>query len=180
MASPFFFCASARFLRRSSTRKSTLFATLGLHRTQMEYPVQPSTFPSLFRSSRERACHIFSERFNVARFSTLERPTAHVYSLNALNGLGIDLGYHWTDFSAVYDASLLMPTGVLTSTRVEACLAFLVHELKTNTSIISTLSPPESPLSPKALHQAFQDLASTLCHRSNQTACPGPTPVGIW
>ena len=37
--------------------------------------------------------------------------------------------------------------------------------LKTNTSIVSTLSPPDNHLSPEALHQAFQDLASTLYHR---------------
>ena len=90
---------------------------------------------------------------------------AQIYSSNALNGLIIDLGYHWTDVSAVYDGSLIKQAKASTPVGVKACLAFLAQVLKTNSSIASTLSPPESPLSPEALHQAFQDLALTLYHR---------------
>jgi len=161
---PFLF-ASAHLLTRPCNRKHALFATLGLRRTQMESPVQLSIFPGLPRSSCERVCQMFFERFNVAGFSILERPMAQIYSSNALNGLIIDLGYHWTDVSAVYDGFLLKQARTSTPVGVKACLAFLAQVLKTNTSIISTLSPPESPLSPEALHQAFQDLASTLYHR---------------
>ena len=108
---------------------------------------------------------MFFERFNVAGFSILERPMAQIYSSNALNGLIIDLGYHWTDISAVYDGSLLKQARASTPVGVKACLAFLAQVLKTNSSLVSTLSPPESPLSPAALHQVFQDLALTLYHR---------------
>jgi queuine/archaeosine tRNA-ribosyltransferase len=80
MASPFSFRASARFLTRSSNRKHALFTTLGLRRTQMESPVQLSIFPGLPRSSCERICQMFFERFNVAGFSILERPMAQMYS----------------------------------------------------------------------------------------------------
>ena len=108
---------------------------------------------------------MFFERFNVAGFSILERPMAQMYACNALNGLVIDLGYHWTDISAVYDGFLLKHARAGTPVGIKACLAFLAQVLKTNSSIVSTLSPPENPLSPEALHQAFQDLASTLYHR---------------
>lgn len=108
---------------------------------------------------------MFFERFNVAGFSILERPMAQIYSSNALNGLVIDLGYHWTDVSAIYDGSLLKHARASTPVGVKACLAFLTQVLKTNTSIVSTVSPPENPLSPDALHRVFQDLASTLYHR---------------
>ena len=160
-----FLFASAHSLTRSSNRKHALFTTLGLRRTQMESPVQLSIFPGLPRSSCEHICQMFFERFNVAGFSILERPMAQMYSSNALNGLIIDLGYHWTDVSAVYDGFLLKQARASTPVGIKACLAFLAQVLKTNSSIVSTLSPPENPLSPEALHQAFQDLASTLYHR---------------
>lgn len=108
---------------------------------------------------------MFFERFNVAGFSILERPMAQLYACNALNGLVIDLGYHWTDISAIYDGFLLKYARASTPVGVRACLAFLAQVLKTNSSLVSTLSPPENPLSPEALHQVFQDLASTLYHR---------------
>ena len=157
--------ASVWILTRPLNRKYALFTTLGLRRTQMESPVQLSIFPGLPRSSCEHICQMFFERFNVAGFSILERPMAQMYACNALNGLVIDLGYHWTDISAVYDGFLLKHARAGTPVGIKACLAFLAQVLKTNSSIVSTLSPPENPLSPEALHQAFQDLASTLYHR---------------
>ena len=157
--------APACVLTRSLNRKYALFTTLGLRRTQMESPVQLSIFPGLPRSSCERTCQMFFERFNVAGFSILERPMAQIYASNALNGLVIDLGYHWTDISAIYDGFLLKRARAGTPVGVKACLAFLAQVLKTNSTIVTTLSPPENPLSPEALHQAFQDLASTLYHR---------------
>ena len=90
---------------------------------------------------------------------------AQIYASNVLNGLVIDLGYHWTDISAVYDGFLLSHAKASTPVGVKACLAFRVQDLKTNSSLVSTLSPPENPLSPEALHQTFQDLALTLYHR---------------
>jgi len=165
MVSPFSFLVSVLVLTHSSNRKHALFNTLGLRRTQMESPVQLSIFPSLPRSSCEHICQMFFERFNVAGFSILERPMAQIYSCNALNGIVIDLGYYWTDVSAVYDGFLSKQARASTPVGIKACLAFLAQVLKTNTSIVSTLSPPENPLSPEALHQAFQDLASTLYHR---------------
>lgn len=108
---------------------------------------------------------MFFERFNVAGFSILERPMAQLYAVNALNGLVIDLGYHWTDISAIYDGFLLKHASASTPVGIKACLAFLAQVLKTNSSLALALSPPENPLSPEALHQTFQDLASTLYHR---------------
>lgn len=108
---------------------------------------------------------MFFERFNVAGFSILERPMAQLYACNALNGLVIDLGYHWTDVSAIYDGCLLKHARASTPVGIKACLAFLAQVLKTNSSLVSTLSPSDNPLSPEALHQVFQDLASTLYHR---------------
>ena len=165
MVSPPFYFASIRTLMCSTNRKHALFSTLGLRRTQMESPVQLSISPGLPRSSCERICQMFFERFNVAGFSILERPMAQLYAANALNGLVIDLGYHWTDISAIYDGVLLKHARASTPVGVKACLAFLAQVLKTNSSVVSTLSPPDNPLSPEALHQAFQDLASTLYHR---------------
>ena len=102
--------ASVWILTRPLNRKYALFTTLGLRRTQMESPVQLSIFPGLPRSSCEHICQMFFERFNVAGFSILERPMAQMYACNALNGLVIDLGYHWTDISAVYDGSHIAPS----------------------------------------------------------------------
>ena len=165
MVRPFFHSISLSTLTCSADRKYALFAALGLRRTQMESPVQLSIPPGLPRSSCERICQMFFERFNVAGFSIIERPVAQLYASNALNGLVIDLGYHWTDISAIYDGFLLKHARASTPIGVKACLAFLAQVLKTNSSLVSTLSPPDNPLSPEALHQAFQDLASTLYHR---------------
>lgn len=108
---------------------------------------------------------MFFERFNVAGFSILERPMAQMYSCNALNGLVIDLGYYWTDVSAVYDGFLIKQARASTPVGIKACLAFLAHVLGTNTSITSTLSPPENPLTPRALQQVCQALALTIFRR---------------
>jgi len=51
--------------------------------------------------------------FQRFRFLILERTVVSMYSSNALNGLIIDLGYHWTDVSAVCDGFLLMRARVL-------------------------------------------------------------------
>ena len=72
VVSPFSVLASTHILTRASTRKHPPFTTLGLRRTQVESPVQLSTFPD---SLPANACQMFFERLNVAGFSTLERPT---------------------------------------------------------------------------------------------------------
>ena len=84
MASPSFFARPPTF-SRSSTRKYALFATLGLRRTQVGSPVQLSILPVYP-----------ARRFSVSGFFVFERTVAHMYSSNILDGLIIDLGYHWT------------------------------------------------------------------------------------
>jgi len=69
----------------------------------MESPAQLSIFPGSPRSSCERICRAFFVRFSVSGFFILERTVAQMYSSNALNGLTIGLGYHWTDISAICD-----------------------------------------------------------------------------
>ena len=76
---------------------------------------------------------------------------AQMYSSNALNG-AIDFGYHWTDVSAIHDGFLFIGARASTPVGIRTCLEFLSQVLKTNTSTVSTLSPPDGPLSPEALH----------------------------
>jgi len=45
--------------------------------------------------------------FSVSGFFVLERTVAQMYLSNVLDGLLIDLGYHWADVSAVFDGFLL-------------------------------------------------------------------------
>jgi len=156
---PFMEAQIADWTQAEAIWKHVLFKTLGLRRTQMESPVLLSIFPGNSRSTCESICQMFFERFNVAGFSILERPTAQIYAANALHGVVVDIGSRYTDVTPIYDGSPLHYARTSTPLGVYHCIEYLAAVLRSNNSIVNVLSPPESPLSPEKLHETFVDLA---------------------
>lgn len=147
---------------RVSHRKYILFDQLKLKRTQNESPVL-LTFPhGLPRDAHERVCQIFFERFNAAAVSTLERPLAQLYAVNALNGLVVDIGKHRTDVSPIYECAVQHNCVDYVPIGIEDCERYLVTLLKGNEQVVQTLSPPEAPLSEDQLNAELRAFVEYL------------------
>jgi len=83
---------------------------LSNHPTPLVHPALPANASSnILRMLRRR------------RILHLDRPMAQTHSLNALNGLIIDSGYHWTD---VYDGFSLTRSRASTPTGIKAFWCF--------------------------------------------------------
>lgn len=139
--------------------KHVLFTSLQLRRVQNESPILLSIFPGLSRDAYERTCQIFFERFNVAAFSILERPMAQLYATSTLSGVVVDIGDTHTDITPVYDGFPLHAARTTVCLGAHDCELFVAHLFRTNTSVMSTLSPPDAPLDPTALDDALRALA---------------------
>jgi len=100
-------------------------------------------------------CQIFFERFNVAGFGILETPMAQAYAVNTLTGVIVDIGAEETDVNAVVDGAIVHQARLTTAVGTRDCERYLVRLLKSNSSVMSTLSPPDAPLSE-------EDLETTL------------------
>ncbi|THH19437.1 hypothetical protein EW146_g1731 [Bondarzewia mesenterica] len=139
--------------------KYILFTSLQLRRVQNESPVLLSIFPGLSRDAYERTCQVFFERFNVAAFSLLDRSMAQIYAANALSGIVVDIGTTRTDVTPVYDGFPVTTARTTICLGMHDCELFLAHLLRSNTSVMSTLSPPDNPLAPDALAETLLALA---------------------
>lgn len=142
--------------------KHVLFKQLGLRRVQNESPVLLSIFSGLSRSTYERICQMFFERFNVAGFGILERPRSQLYSTTSLTGVVVDIGWETTDISPIYENLILQHACASVPLGLRHCQNYLAHLLRSNQSVISTLSPPESPLSPEELQFTLIELVKQI------------------
>ncbi|KAI0343119.1 actin-related protein [Trametopsis cervina] len=145
--------------------KHVLFSQLRLRRVQMESPVLLSFTPGLSRSTYERICQMFFERFNVAGFSVLERPMAQFYSAiigNDLSGVVVDIGQNHTDIYPIHDNVLVRGAHVTVDYGIADCEYYLAHLLLSNQGLLSSLSPTDDPLDSQALQSALVQVARQI------------------
>ena len=131
----------------------------------MESPVLLSFPPGLSRDAYEHICQIFFERFNVSALSILDRPLAQFYAATVSgaepNGVVIDVGQYYTDITPVYEGYIVHGACMTVGYGIADCEQYLAYLLLSNQSLVSTLSPPENPLSP-------DELRATLVQVSRQ------------
>lgn len=165
--------------------KHILFTRLGLRRLQNESPVLLSIASGLPRDTYERISQVFFERFNVAGLAILDRPTAQLYAANSLTGVVVDIGWDNTDITPIYEAFTVHGARTSTKLGISDCQMYLAHLLRTNQSVVATLSPPDAPLEPEALQATLVELARRLWEEghvkvpsSGETAIP-PEEEGV-
>ncbi|KAG6817535.1 hypothetical protein H0H87_007503 [Tephrocybe sp. NHM501043] len=142
--------------------KYILFNQLQRRRVQNESPVLLSIFPGLERNTYERACQIFFERFNTAGLAIIERPVAQMYASNSLNGVVVDIDEEKTDITPISDGMTLHHPRTTIPLGMRDCQNYLANILKSNQSLVATLSPPENPLDSEVLHSNLLDLVKQL------------------
>ncbi|KAG6865714.1 hypothetical protein C0991_012530 [Blastosporella zonata] len=142
--------------------KYILFHQLQRRRVQNESPVLLSIFPGLARNTYERVCQIFFERFNTAGLAIIERSVAQMYAVNNLSGVVVDIDEEKTDITPISEGTTLHHPRTTIPLGIRDCQNYLAHLLKSNQSIVSTLSPPENPLDPEALHSTLLELVKQL------------------
>lgn len=129
----------------------------------MESPVLLAFSPGLSRDAYERISQIFFERFNVAALSILERPMAQFYSATISgtepHGVVVDIGQHYTDITPIYEGFIAEGARTTVDYGISDCEQYLAHVLLSNQSLVSALSPPQSPLSPEALRATLVEVA---------------------
>ena len=143
-------------------RKHVIFNRLQIKRTQNESPVILSIAPGLSRSSQERICQIFFERFNVASFAIVERPMTQIYAAGHLSGVVVDIGYEKTDITPIYDGFIVHSSRSSTSLGIGDCEKYLANLLRSNQSVMTAASPPDSPKDPEAIQAFLLDLVKYI------------------
>ena len=141
---PFSTATITDFTQTEAIYKYVLFGALRLRRSQNESPVLLSTFPSLSRNTHERLCQMFFERFNVAGFTTVDRPITQLYAANALTGVVVDIGWEVTDITPICDGFIIHSARNSTLIGVKHCTMYLAHLLRANQSV-QTLLPADPP-----------------------------------
>ncbi|PFH51034.1 hypothetical protein AMATHDRAFT_143549 [Amanita thiersii Skay4041] len=142
--------------------KYILFNQLQRRRTQNESPVLLILPAGLSRATYERACQMFFERFNVPGFAILERPMAQMYSANSLSGVIVDVDELKTDITPIYEGFIIHSTRTTVDVGMRDCKLYLANLLKSNTSVMSTLSPQDKPLDMETLHQTLLELVQQI------------------
>ncbi|KAM6496851.1 actin-related protein [Amanita muscaria] len=142
--------------------KYVIFNQLQRRRTQNESPVLLSIAAGLSRSTYERICQMFFERFNVPGFAVLERPIAQIYAANSLSGVVVDIDEEKTDVTAIYENFVVHHACSTVSIGAKECRHYLAHLLKSNTSVMQTLSPASNPLDQETLHHTLLDLVKQV------------------
>ncbi|PBK99350.1 actin-like ATPase domain-containing protein [Armillaria gallica] len=142
--------------------KHVLFNQLQRRRAQNESPVILTIQPGMPRSTYEKICQIFFERFNVAGFAIVERPMAQIYAGNSLSGVVVDIGYNTTDITPIYEGFIIHSARSHTDVGIRHCEIYLANLLRSNTSVMSVLSPPEAMLSPEDLQQTLLDFSKYI------------------
>ena len=143
-------------------RKYVIFNQLQRRRSQNESPVILNMSPGLSRPTYERICQLFFERFNVPGFAILERPVAQMYAGNSLTGVVVDIDEEKTDITPMYENNIIYSACAIVSVGMRDCRHYLAHLLKFNTSVMSSLSPPDNPLDPETLHQTLLELVEQI------------------
>ncbi|KAF9526129.1 actin-related protein [Crepidotus variabilis] len=150
------------FTQAEAIWKHILFTHLQRRRLQNESPVLLSIFSGLARTTYERICQVFFERFNVAGFGILERPMAQLYAANNLSGVVVDVGEEFTDISPIYDGYIVHPACTSVPIGTKHCENYLANILKANQGVVNALSPADNPLDPETLHQTLLSLVSQM------------------
>ncbi|KAG6868420.1 hypothetical protein C0993_003364 [Termitomyces sp. T159_Od127] len=143
--------------------KYILFNQLQRRRVQNESPVILSIFSGLARTTYERICQIFFERFNSAGLAIIERPVAQMYAANNLSGVVVDIDEEKTDITPIYDGTTLHYPRTTIPIGIRDCQNYLAHLLRSNQSVVSAFSPPGNPMDPESLHLTLLDLVKQLC-----------------
>lgn len=107
-------------------------------------------------------CRMFFERFNVAGFTYIERPLASLYAANLTSGIVIEINQDETDYITCYDSLLHHGSSLSVPVGIRDCERYLAHILRSNSSVIATLSPPEKPVDPLQLDMLLIGLARFL------------------
>ncbi len=84
---------------------------------------------------------------------------AQIYAVNSLSGVVVDIAYHSTDISPIYDGFIVHPACTKTSVGIKHCEAYLANLLRANQGVMAALSPADAPLSAEDLQQTLLDLA---------------------
>jgi len=153
---------STSLLISIDTRKHILFNRLERRRVQNESPVLLSIASGLPRTTYERICQMFFERFNVAGFGVVERPVVQMYATNSLSGVVVDIGDYETDITSIYDGFIVHQGRTQLSLGLKDCEIYLAHLLRSNQSVMSALSPPNHPLDQETLQAKLVELVQQL------------------
>ncbi|KIY52936.1 actin-like ATPase domain-containing protein [Fistulina hepatica ATCC 64428] len=140
--------------------RHALFRQISLRRLQNESPVVFSIATGLPRSSYERICQMFFERFNVAAFTILERPMAQIYATSVTTGVVIDIDYHKTDVTPVLDGIPVLSARVTTTLGMHDCEIYLANLLRSNQSVMTAIESLQ--LSPADQQAALLELVRNL------------------
>ncbi|KAF8629082.1 hypothetical protein AX15_003576 [Amanita polypyramis BW_CC] len=146
--------------------KYIIFTQLQRRRTQNESPVMLSISPGLSRPTYERICQMFFERFNVPGFAIFERPIAQIYAANSLSGVVVDIDEDKTDITLIYENFIMHAASSTVSVGMKGCRHYLAHLLKSNTSVMSTLSPADNQLDPETLQKTLLELVQQIWEES--------------
>ncbi|KAF8582717.1 actin-like ATPase domain-containing protein [Ramaria rubella] len=124
--------------------KYVLFTRLQLRRKQNESPVAlcvPSSYP---RATHELLAQLFFERFNVAGFMLVERPLMQLFAVNSLYGVVVDISYSYTTITPITDSIIQHSHEVHIAVGTRDCELYLVNLLRSNSSLVGTLTEGES------------------------------------
>jgi actin-related protein 9 len=133
------------FTQTEAIFKYVLFAGLHLRRVQNESPVLICLPPGLSRAVHTRLCQMFFERFNVAGYTTIDRPLAQLYAANSLSGVVVDIGWETTDITPIYDGFIVHSARASNPIGVKHCTTYLANLLSTNQSVQTLLSTDPPP-----------------------------------
>ncbi|KXN81553.1 SWI/SNF and RSC complexes subunit arp9 [Leucoagaricus sp. SymC.cos] len=158
--------------------KHVLFNQLKLRRVQNESPVLLSIASGLSRSTYERICQMFFERFNVAGFGVMERPMAQLYAGNNLSGVVVDIGDYETDITPIYEGFIVQHAKMQLSLGLKDCEIYLANILRNNQSVMNAFSPPGDSLDPDALQAKLVELVQQLW-RDNHIKVPSDGETAI-
>ncbi|XP_006462073.1 hypothetical protein AGABI2DRAFT_193380 [Agaricus bisporus var. bisporus H97] len=142
--------------------KHILFNRLERRRVQNESPVLLSIASGLPRTTYERICQMFFERFNVPGFGIVERPIVQMYATNSLSGVVVDIGDYETDITSIYDGYIVHQGRTHLPLGLRDCEIYLAHLLRSNQSVMNTLSPPDHPLDQETLQTRLLELVQQL------------------
>jgi actin-related protein 9 len=105
---------------------------------------------------------MFFERFNVAGFGIVERPVVQMYATNSLSGVVVDIGDYETDITSIYEGFIVRQGRTQLSLGLRDCEIYLAHLLRSNQSVMNTLSPPDHPLDQETLQTRLVELVQQL------------------
>jgi actin-related protein 9 len=107
-------------------------------------------------------CRMFFERFNVAGFTYVERPLASLYAANLISGIVIEINQDETDYITCFESQLHHGSSLSVPVGIRDCERYLAHILRSNSSVLASLSPPEKPVDPLQLDMLLVGLARFL------------------